>query len=305
MATEVTLDAVPSLGRLYSQALGRSATLALARPVGDARLPDVVYRADGVRADPAQLAEYQHLLGEPGTDVLPAGYVHVLAFPVAVALMARADFPLPLLGLVHVANEVEVHRPVHLAEELTVRARAEGLRPHRAGTQVDLVVEVSTDGEPLWRGTSAYLARGRREAGPAPGPAPVDDAARDAGSESPDAAVAPTAVWRLGADVGRRYAAVSGDRNPIHTSRVGARMFGFRRPVAHGMYTAARALAAVGPARGEAFTWEVTFAKPVLLPGTVSLAVERADGGFRYTGVGPGGAVHLTGRVLPTGPTTP
>ena len=42
------------------------------------------------------LTEYQHLLGESASDALPAGFVHVLAFPRGRALMVRADFPLPL-----------------------------------------------------------------------------------------------------------------------------------------------------------------------------------------------------------------
>ena len=46
-------------------------------------------------------------------------------------------------------------------------------------------------------------------------------------------------------DVGRAYAEVSGDHNPIHTSRIGARLFGFPRPIAHGMWTQARCLAAL------------------------------------------------------------
>src|SRR5690606_3471585 len=60
------LDAMPSLPRLYSRALARSASLVLAsrRPAGGA-VPDVAYVVEGVRADPASLAAYEELLGEP------------------------------------------------------------------------------------------------------------------------------------------------------------------------------------------------------------------------------------------------
>jgi hypothetical protein len=44
------------------------------------------------------------------------------------------------------------------------------------------------------------------------------------------------------------------------------------------MYTAARALAEVGPARrGDAYEWTVEFFKPVLLPSTVDVAIRYAD----------------------------
>lgn len=288
---QVRLPEVPSLGSLYAQALGRTAqTVMSMRQV--TTLPDVRYAVDDVRADRDQLAAYQQLLGEPGTDVLPAGYVHVLAFPVAMAVMARADFPLPLLGMVHLANEVEQRAPVRLDDRLDVRAWAQGLRLHRSGTQVELVTEVSCAGEAVWRGVSTYLAKGKK----VPGAAPVEPEDR---SEPPLPPV--TGRWRLGADVGRRYAAISGDRNPIHLSGLTAKLFGFPRAIAHGMYTASRALATVGPARGEAFRWTVEFGKPVLLPATVTFGVAAHRGGaHEYTGWdAKRSKTYFTGSVAP------
>ena len=288
---EVRLPEVPTLGSLYAQALGRMAQTVMTtrQPT---TLPAVRYAVDDVAADRDQLAEYQHLLGEPGTDVLPAGYVHVLAFPVAVAVMARADFPLPLLGMVHLANDVEQRAPLRLGDRLAVRAWAEDLRLHRAGTQVDLVTEVDRDGETVWRGVSTYLAKGRTVAGAA---------AAEPGERDVPALPPVAGQWRLRPDVGCRYAAVSGDRNPIHTSALGAKLFGFPRAIAHGMYTAARALATVGVARGDAFRWTVEFGKPVLLPGTVTFGLgARATGGHDYAGWDArSGKRYLTGAVTP------
>ena len=285
---EVRLDAVPSLGPLYAQAIGRMAQAVMStRQATD--LPAVRYTAGDVVADREQLAAYQQLLGEPGIDVLPAGYVHVLAFPVAVALMARADFPLPLMGMVHLANDVTQHAPLRLADSLEVRAWAQGLRLHRAGTQVELVTEVSRDGHVRWRGVSTYLAKGKR----LPAAAPAEESART------DVVLPPvTGQWRLRADVGRRYATVSGDRNPIHTSPLTAKLFGFPRAIAHGMYTASRALATVGSARGDAFRWRVEFGKPVLLPGTVTFGLEPIAGRHSYAGWDSGsGKPYFTGSV--------
>lgn len=323
----VELPTVPPLGDSYRHALTAAAAGAVSRRVGRAGrgsattgLPDVTLSAHGVQADADRLTAYQHLVGEPGTDVLPAGFVHVLAFPVATALMVRDDFPLPLLGLVHVANRVEQRRPLRLGQELDVRSWATGLRAHRSGTQVDLVSEVAADGVTAWRGVSTYLAKGVRAAGSAapasePGSAPADadgngsgfgtDEATDRRSFEPPV---PTASWRLPADTGRRYAAVSGDVNPIHLWAPAARAFGFRGAIAHGMFTAARALAAVGAVRGESFTWSVDFAAPVVLPTTVAVRVARSDPTTgSSTGTGYDLTVwdprrrrpHLTGSVVP------
>lgn len=288
----VELAGVPALGRTYARGLAAAGRLAVSRRTGGApaALADVRFVARDVQAGAEHLTAYQHLLGEPATDALPAGFVHVLAFPVATALMARADFPLPMLGLVHLANRVEQHRPLTLGEPFDVHAHAEALRPHRSGTQVDLVTEAHVDGDVVWRGVSTYLAKGVRLAGDAPADQPREQ------FEPP----VPTGQWRLDADTGRRYAAVSGDVNPIHTSTLGAKAFGFPRRIAHGMYTAARALADVGAARGDSFTWTVTFDKPVLLPGTVAVRIAREGAGFGYAAWHPrSGKPRLRGEVTP------
>jgi acyl dehydratase len=255
-------------------------------------LPDVELVTRGIRPDAERLTAYQELVGEPVNDALPAGFLHVLGFPLGIAMMARPDFPLPALGMVHVSNRVEQHRAVVLGEVLEVRLRVERLAAHRKGTTADFVAEVTVGGSVVWRGVSTYLARGVRH----------PDAVPDETERREFTPPGPTAKWRVGRDVGRRYADVSGDRNPIHTSRLGARAFGFPRPIAHGMYTAARALAGVGPAaRGAAYRWEVEFATPVLLPSTVGVRVTPDDaGGWALAAWSRSSKPHLTGTVRPT-----
>ncbi|MFC7407182.1 MaoC family dehydratase [Georgenia alba] len=290
---EERLARMPTLASLYAKAVGRTGRLVLTKP--RARdLPAIALRVDGVRAEAAHLADYQHLVGEPGTDTLPAGYVHILAFPLAMAVMVREDFPLQVLGLVHVANRVEQRRALELHDAVTVRAWAQDARRHRRGVTVDLVVEVTAGEEVAWRGVSTYLAKGRIPAGLTVG----EPTTRE--HEPGETAIpsAPTAVWRLTARDTARYAEVSGDRNPIHVSRLGARLFGFRRPIAHGMDTAARALAGTpAPLRRKPFAWSVEFGRPVLLPATVAYAT-TPDGGFVLWGR-RSGAVHLTGSITP------
>ncbi|MFC8598742.1 MaoC family dehydratase [Isoptericola sp. NPDC057191] len=342
-----TLPTLPALGGLYARGAAASGRIAAGRAmpglpvIGQGRsgdgggeepaltLPDVVYRVTGVpTADLAHhLHDYQRLLHEPVTDVLPAGYLHVLAFPLATAVMVRGDFPLPLLGMVHLANDVVLRGPVTLGDVLEVRAWAENLRPHKRGVQVDLVAEVRRQddpaGTPVWRGVSTYLAKGfhlpwtaEAEASDAAAPEEADGAEdrAPAGTWTPPL---PTGRWALGPGTGRAYGAVSGDRNPIHLSALSAKAFGFPRAIAHGMYTAARALADVGHARGDAYRWTVEFASPVLLPGTVDVAVtpdaagapgaqdaQAAPGGdtsgFAYVGWnGARGRQHFRGTVTP------
>jgi acyl dehydratase len=67
---------------------------------------------------------------------------------------------------------------------------------------------------------------------------------------------------------------VAGDVNPIHLHALPAKAMGFPRAIAHGMWTAARTLAALEPRGNDTSTSHVWFAKPVFLPSTVELVVD-------------------------------
>jgi acyl dehydratase len=310
--SDVVLGSVPPLAGLYRDAaLGevrrRAGLVGAARrnPGGQgpaAALPPVRHR----------LTAFQHLIGQAARDAVPSAHVHTLAFPVAMSLMSRPDFPLPLLGMVHLSNTVAQTRALRADERFEAAASAGNLLPHRSGTSVEIVTEVSVEGERIWTGRSVYLARGVRSGtgtdtgagtGDGPGngsraPQAQEPQAQEPQAQEPQApraafaAPVPTARWSLGADTGRKYAAVSGDWNPIHLSALSARALGMKRPVAHGMYLAARLVEHVEPAAPEALEWGIEFISPVLLPGTLALSVRPRTGGAsrrsEVTGWAPG-----------------
>ena len=298
--TDVVLESVPRLGSLYAAALRRQATgkPSTGKPGrGTApeglRLPAVRHVVRGVVADPERLVAYQRLVGDAVRDTLPSVFVHGLAFPVAIGLMVRADFPLPLLGMVHLDNVVEHRRPIGAAEKLEIVAWPENLRPHRAGTQLDMVVEVAAGGETVWRAVSTYLAKGVRDGSPPEPTLPP----RAPGERAAYVPPAPTARWRLGADTGRAYAAVLGDYNPIHLGALPAKALGLKRHMAHGMYLAGRALANAAP-NDRGYRWRISFEAPVFLPGTVEVALRPQDGALAFEGWNAAsGRRHFTGRV--------
>lgn len=270
--TEVLLGRVPKLAALYAAALGNQAKAAVVKPRQRRELPQVEYLLPEMNVNQAHLTAHQRLLGFRASDVLNPGFVHVLAFPVAVQLMAREDFPLPLLGMVHLENRVEHFRALLVSERLQVRAWAENLRPHRAGTAVDLLCEVTAAGDssPAWRGVSTYLAKGAFLFG--------KDALPDDAPRLPFTAPQPTGSWRLPKNLGRDYAKVSGDYNPIHLAALGAKAFGFKRTIIHGMYTATRALAQTNPDLTAPLVWTAQFASPVLLPSNPTIGLRREAG---------------------------
>lgn len=214
-----------------------------------------------VTVDRRRLADYNRVCGFRLADPLPPTYPHVLAFPLAMHLMSASTFPFPVVGLVHVANRIELRRPIDVAEPLVLSVRAADLRPHDRGQQFDVVATAAVDDEVVWRGVSTYL---KRESGGA------------RGDRTAAAPPAPSARWRCEPRTGTDYARVSGDHNPIHTSRLGARLFGFARPIAHGMWSKARCLAALEGRLPDAYTVDVAFKLPIFLPSTVAFSATPA-----------------------------
>ena len=266
------LDASPGLGRLFVKAalpVRRSAET----------LPEHGYARAGVRAEAARVAEYARVCGFRVSGTLPVTYPHILAFPVQTKLMTDTEFPFPLIGLVHIGNRIRCVRPVGLDEVLVLRVWAENVRPHERGSQFDIRTEALADGELVWDEVGTYLRR---------------TGSGGSAKQESAAPARPAAVWRVPADIGRRYARVSGDRNPIHLHSLAARPFGFPTAIAHGMWSLARCLAFFEGRLPGACTVDARFRLPVRLPAKVALTT--ADGRFELVDA-TSGRPHLSARI--------
>lgn len=224
------------------------------------RLPAQTLTLRGLTVDTDNLAAYTRVCGLRFGDTLPLTYPFTLAFPTVMKLMVDAEFPFPAIGSVHVENVIERTRPISVAEPLDLAVHAENLRPHPKGTQVDLVSEIHVGRELVWRQVSTFLKMHHT------------GAPKEPKAEHADAAPArPMRTLRVDQAAISRYAAISGDRNPIHVSSLGAKAFGFPRTIAHGMWSAAAVLGAVEGRIPDAVTYRVRFGKPVVLPATVNV----------------------------------
>ena len=281
-----TLDKPPSLAPLYAQA-------ALTGPLhrGDS-LPESVYTLRDQTIDRAHLTEYEKVCRFAVSDVLPPTYLHILAFPLSVALMTERAFPFPLVGMVHLGNTITIARPVTADETVTLRVHAENLRPHAAGRLLDLVAEARVRDEVVWSSRSAYLRRG----GGSSDGKDKDKDKKDRAESPPQAGA--VSQLRVPDDIGRRYGAVSGDRNPIHLHNLTARAFGFPKAIAHGMWLKARTLATLEGRLPDAYTVDVSFKTPVFLPSTIAVAAAPDDGGWALdVRNAKSGKPHLTGTI--------
>lgn len=280
---DLVFSELPAIGPLLARGVAGSIGAKGGRP-----LPTRAAIVAAHHQDVARLAAYARVCGFTLRDRVPPTWLHVLTFPLQMALLAERDFPYALAGLVHASNTMTLHRPVTVGEELALVVRTANARAHRKGALFDVTGEVrGAGGDVAWTGTSTYLALGAKAPEPVEVAEPVEAPSTSSGGG------APSQQWRLPGDLGRRYAAVSGDVNPIHLNALTSRLFGFKRPLVHGMWTHARALAALQPRLPEAYTVDVRFARPILLPNKVGFATDGTD----FAVVNRDGKPYLTGSV--------
>ena len=249
-------------------------------------LPDLTLRRDDVVVERGEVDRYAAVCGFPVRDVAPVPYLHMLAFPLHMQLMTDAAFPFPAIGSVHLENTITQHRPVAIGETVSLSLTADNLRASTKGRAWDMNVVGTVGDEVVWESVSTYLrvGKGDKEHGdPGLSLSSVD-------AKGP--------VWSLPDNLGRRYGAVSGDRNPIHLYPLTAKALGFPRHIAHGMWSKARCIAALENRLPDAVKVEVAFKKPIFLPGKAQFGAEKTATGYDFTLVNPkSGAPHLLGRT--------
>jgi acyl dehydratase len=248
----------------------RAAAGALPFVPRDGKLPDRTVTVDEFPIDRTNVAEYAEVTGLRYADAVPLTYPFALTFPTVMSLVTGFDFPFAAMGSVHLENEITRYRPIGVTDTVNIAVHAENLREHRKGLLVDVVTDVSVGNEVAWHQVTTFLHQQRTSLSDEPKPPP----------QKQPKLPAPKAILRISPGQIRRYAAVGGDHNPIHTSSVGAKLFGFPTVIAHGMFSAAAVLANIEASLPDAVTYSVRFGKPLLLPASAGLYVDQVQGGW-------------------------
>lgn len=292
-ATTLTFDRLPATLASYAKALRSRGRLKEGETI-----PRIEALVKGISADPAKLRDYRLICNFADSDKLPVTFPQVMAFPLQMAALTHEKFPLRLLGLVHVRNLITQYRPLDAREPLDFLAFVEGHRTVHNGIEFDIVTEVHDSGGALvWKSVASTLSRGKKT-----------DQKTDKKSEKPAKKAASSQIefgryasWDVPANIGRRYGLNAGDVNPIHLTAVSARLFGFKRAIAHGMWTMARCVAEFGdelPQPG--FSLSVAFKQPVFLPGSVLMKYGPGAKSTEFALMSADGEkTHLVGQVNP------
>lgn len=268
MAAAALLPRPPAPWRAYAGLLLRRR-----KGLGDDRPVPLIGCGTGViQLDADWLAHYRELIGLPSDEpaVLPPLALQIAAAPLHLEILSDADFPFSSRRLVHVAQRIDQSSPVMPGAALQLDAFTGRSRSIEGGTHFEIVTEARRAGRLVWRSIATILARDRR---------------RDAGDSR--ASVAPLTLkpgpgWRrlepIAVDdgLGRRYAVLAVDWNPLQRWPWLARRFGFEHSGIGATWTLARALAQAGWPDHEAYSLQARFLQPLEPP--THLVVRVLDG---------------------------
>ena len=235
------------------------------KPKGEKVLPQVEYVVDSFKVDQKHLKAYNEVCGFKNNGYIPAIYLAVLSQSLQMHMMTTEAFPFPILGLVHIRNQLKQYRKVGVNEQLTLSCKFGELQPHDKGVQFDFITTAKVGTEVVMEGLTTYLSRQKTGSKPA---------AKSAESAVPD--YVPAGQWDVSENTGRRYALTSGDFNLIHIHALTAKAFGFKQAIAHGMWSKAKALANIQ--LPDAYEADVWFKLPMYLPSQVEfLTAQQAQ----------------------------
>ncbi|MBR9870766.1 MAG: hypothetical protein GYB26_06475 [Gammaproteobacteria bacterium] len=262
------------------------------KPSENTHIPKLQAEVVGIATDTDSLPNYRKVCGFKAGSQLPATWPHILAFPLHLKLLTDPKFPLPLLGLVHIRNSITQYRPIMTGENLDIRVTLGNQQRTDKGIEFDLVTEARSAGALIWEETSTNLFRMAR---------PKTTESKPESTRKKPETLPFTELMTAPENIGRQYAKVAGDQNPIHLYALTAKAFGFPRAIAHGMWSKAHALAQLEQRddwKEGAFTITCQFKTPLLLPGTAQLNWQEGHDGWDYQVLNSKGtAPHLSGRV--------
>ena len=255
----------------------------------------------GVRIDPLKLARFRDVCGNPPDGLMvPPAYPECLFLGLMAEAVLADGFPFSPFGLIHLEQRITLLRPIDPEEMLNLFCSLSEIRETNRGFLVDFTLRAEATGREAWRGLATLLSRnklarsgrGTKRYRGAPTPwIPEEDP-----YESIRVSVAE--------DTGRRYAAASDDWNPHHLYPLTARFLGYRRAIAHGMWTFARTLAAIEAKRPLVFPIEANafFKRPIFLPSEIEIRLLEEQGGdarvVRFEVRNPqNGELHMTGSM--------
>ncbi len=276
-----------SIISLYAKAVAFKPTYAEA----DTPLMPECKRSKQITISESHVNTYDAITKWNSTQGVHPNYVQTLSLPMQLDMMVQDSFPFKPLGLVHIGNQIDVFKLPTINQKILLVTEFGNTYFHKKGWLFEVTTKAydfelcsheskSLAHQPLIVGNSVYLARKQHD----------KEKLRHLSEKSID-----VPDWiKLGqskisqaldsyqnlesfsfeSDIGRRYARVSGDYNPIHLHPLTAKMLGFKKAIAHGMFSKAIAISCLHNQQWlneETFQVKTVFMQPIGLPAKLDM----------------------------------
>lgn len=296
--TSLEIKALPSMGFIFLKALlispFRSNTIADEAVINKSRIV-----LNGYTPDKDLISNYRQVcaFSEDRPDIIPISYLQTLFIGLLGKFITSSFFPINPLGLIHIFQSFEQKRPVTTDETLDLACTLGSIKKTEKGIETNFILEVMSKDKLVWKGISIFFTRSRIKK-------------QKSSRKKDDIFLEKKETILVPSDTGRKYACVSRDYNPYHLYTVLAKLFGFKRAIAHGMWSLARVVASLdkefgiqGPA-----VIEASFKLPIFMPATITLGYDcQSETKNQKTTIvifelrdKQKGLPHLKGRLLKT-----
>ncbi|WP_299976999.1 MaoC/PaaZ C-terminal domain-containing protein [Desulfobacula sp.] len=217
--------------------------------------------------DKELITNYRTVCGfsEDRPDIIPISYLQTLFIGLLGKFITSSFFPINPLGLIQIFQSFEQKRSVATHETLDLACTLESIKKTEKGLETGFTLEVISGGQVVWQGTSTFFTKSH---------------VKKKGVQKKDETIlTKKETFFVPADTGRKYAVVSGDYNPHHLYTLLAKLFGFKKAIAHGMWSLARVIASLDREFGirDSATIEAAFKLPIFMPATAALGYERQN----------------------------
>ena len=190
---------------------------------------------------------------------LPLTYIYIIAQRALLHLMLNKEFTIAVPGIVHISNEIQLLPQFDLNQKFELKASIHV--PVKEGSLYPTAdIRFYQNGVEVANNISNYIAKRKSAQKRSKREESISNFGNSTFKEE----------WVIEKSVGKSYARLSNDKNPIHTSTLFSKLVGFKGPIAHGWYSVSRAVSTAEKQRNCAFeSLKVAFNKPIYLPSKV------------------------------------
>ncbi len=239
-------------------------------------LPAITASWLNAKANVDSLKKYETVLGLASSPVLPVLYPHVLSGGMHMHMLTHPDFPIRLLGSVHLKNSIKQYQGIDIQSEMDIHSAIGEYRLTAKGLEFDFSTQVKVEGKVVWEELSIYFKAGKF--GGKEHPSEQSSFELDSLTQGDK-----MADWEVPKNRGKQYAKITGDYNPIHMSPTLAKLFGLKRDIAHGFGVLAQAIEQAGfNTTHKPCQVDVVFKGPVFLQSQVNVQKNTSQNENRF-----------------------